>query len=240
MAPVMRMVLFTFVLTLLPVQALAAVAGRETPGDFFTYYYRAPDPGRVSPEFAKLDSEKRPMPADAFWRMGMFLSEIFAKHPEVAARLVRNGKNRSREGRDTIAFAVCQAGLKNKAAYVDQLLPGKERQTQREQLKTTRFQPLAEIALEDPGMVEALWGGFMASANIAYVERVVSALGYSLDAEGKKMFTPVQAAARDTLTANAKLHPLVLASCRREAGNEARPKETREELERIIESATEQ
>lgn len=239
MISIIRMWLLAFVLALLPAQALAAAAGRDAPGAFFTYYYRAPAPDRVSGEFAKLDSEKRPMPEDDFWRMGMFLSEVFAKNPDVAERLVRNRKNRSQAGLETIAFAVCQAGLENKAAYVDLLLPGKNLEAQREQLKTTHFQPLAEIPLEDPGVLDALWGGFMASANILYVERIIGALGYSLDAEGKKAYTPVQAAARDTLAANAKLHPLVLMACRRAANNEARPEETREELEMIIKSATE-
>ena len=207
--------------------------------DFFDSYYRSPNPNRVAAEFAKIDTVKKPMSDSADLPLGMFLSEIFVNNPEIADTLVKQAKQHSPTWRYTVAIAVCQARLPNKKKMLQQLLHEKDfAETKREMLENT-FPPLAGVQPRSPAVIDAFWGGFIASGNTAYVEKVISALGYTEGKNGEKnSYTQVQMAANWSLESMAKYHPLVLETCKKIAAAGSLPGPSQTVLEGIIKKAS--
>lgn len=206
----------------------------------FICYYLAPNPQSVPDLLGAIDSVAAPMRETADWAVGMFLAEIFMQHPETAQEMRKRRDAHSLRGRYAVALAACQAKLPDLRAFVEYMLYEDPLRKTREKMLSGEFPPLADIPVRNAAALDALWGGFMASGKTVYVEKIITALGYAVNAKGKRVPTVVQMAARWSLTSNAARHPLVLAACRaaRDAGT--LPEDIREVLTEVIRAAEEE
>ncbi len=231
-----RVLFLAMVLAVLWAVPAGAAAKKGADDEFITYYYRSPDPKKVPGGFDRLDSLSSPMSSNSGWGLGSFLAEVFAKHPELADQMVAARDRHSGEWRYTVAIAVTHARVPGKNEYVDKLLPGANLAQVRKELQEGKPVPLAKIPVTDPGILDALWGGFFASGKVTYVRRIISTLGYSME-KGKKAVTAVQIAAEWSLAANAARHPLVLETCKKAAQVKSMPEDRREVLLAVISKA---
>lgn len=228
----------TFILTFTAVFiCLFASLGQAREDDFLSHYYLSPSPDKVAAFFAEIDNPETPLKQSAIVPVAMFLHEVFKANPEVAEQLVQQNEKHSKEGRYTVAFAVYQAKLPQKAAYIDRLLYDEDMEETRQAMKDREATPLETLPVNSPAALDALWGAFSASGKAEYVRRIISALGQTIGADGKQKPDMVQGAARWSLGSQASQHKRVFEICKQEVDNKNLSPDKQEILENIVRSA---
>ena len=220
---------------LLCLVGLPAVCAAAADMNDITYYYMAPQPGKVPELFARVDTVRAPLDDGAVDPMGMFLAEVFALNPEVAEKLVAQRDKHSLRGRYAIAVGLFQAGLPKRQVWLELLLPGKRLESTRQDLLASEFRPMEEHPLESPVVLDALWGAFMASGKAVYVERIIAALKPLPPGKARTQADMVSMAAAWSLEANALQHDRVFAICEQYAQNNKVNPDTKKMVQGLVE-----
>lgn len=203
---------------------------------WFTYYYQKPEPALVGDAMA--EASRR-----GLYRNGMnappwfgFLAGALAKSPMMAAGTVRRLATLPESDQPIVVFGIWYSGLaetKSLLAQVARDMPAQKPIV--EQLSATAAPRITEIPLEQGGWVlDMLWGNFIATGDEAPILRIISALPWS-QTRGNSARMTVGGSARWSLTANAALHPRVMAICRQQA--KVQPPEVARILADVIRNA---
>lgn len=203
---------------------------------WFTYYYRKPEPARVGD--AMLEAGRR-----GLYREGAnappwfgFLAGALAKSPMTASSTVKRLAALPESDQPIVVFGIWYSGLAETKALLAQA--GRDMPSQRqsiEQLSAMTPPRLIDLPLEQGGWVlDVLWGHFIATGDEAPILRIISAVPWS-QTRGNSARMSVGGSARWSLTANAALHPRVMEICRRQA--KVQPPEVARILEDVIRNA---
>lgn len=219
--------------------ALAAppmFASREELVQWFTYYYRKPEPAKVGDAMA--EASRR-----GLYRGGKnappwfgFLAGALAKSPMAAAATVKRLAALPEDDQPIVVFGIWYSGLPQTRALLQQVARDMPAQKAiAEQLAATAAPRMTDIPLEQGGWVlDMLWGNFIATGDEAPILRIISALPWART-RGDSARMSVGGSALWSLTANAALHPRVMEICRQQA--KTQPPEVSRTLADVIRNA---
>ena len=232
----MRLLLSIVLVASLIASANAEFKSQEELGNWFTYYYKKPDPSKI-PEAIEymsqsgwLDNEKSMSPIFGFLAGG------FKNNPEQVPGWVNRLSSLDESHFGVVVLGLWYADLPNSQKRVYEIL---EKLPQLKEefsfLSEGTPMPIEKIPLEQgPWVLDALWGNFMATGNKTPVVRIMSTLPW-IDVKGDMNRLLVGGAARWSLTSNAVQHQLILEYCEEEV--KTQPTEVADKLREVIDAA---
>jgi hypothetical protein len=199
---------------------------------WMTYYYMHPQPDLVVPAILFADQNGFVQKGEA--PLTAFLSRVFAENPKRIEGWV---------GQLAPAMSSKSLPMLYSALWWSNTLEGKEvlgklaaslPQKTQEYLMAQMAkpaEPIEEMEIKSPEVLDELWGAFSATGDDKYVTRLMSTLPWNYDPSGDFTRLSIAGAARWSLTSNAQQHPKVKALCLK--ARETHP-ELRKALDQVL------
>ena len=233
---VMRLLLSIVLLASLVASANAEFKSQEELGNWFTYYYKEPDPSKIPDaieymsQSGWLDNKKSLSPIFGFLAGG------FKNNPEQVPGWVSRLTSLNKSHFGVVVLGLWYADLPDSQKRVYAILEKHPKLKEEFSfLSKGTSMPIEKIPLEQgPWVLDALWGNFMATGDKTPVIRIMSTLPW-IDVKGDMSRLLVGGAARWSLTSNAVQHNRIMEFCEEEV--KTQPTEVADKLREIIETA---
>lgn len=193
---------------------------QDTNTDWMTFYYKKPSPERFVPEVRALAKKGALSKDTARAPLTAFLSRVMAQNPDNISEWLTELQDLSDSDRKTLLDAAWYSNTDQTRNYLKAAGYG--------QYLKQPAPDILKLKVDNPSVLDMLWGYFMATGEQAPIRRLISAFNLSKyegaleryrDSEkteqDKKeaMLDVTFQAARWSLQANCRQHPLVLKHC---------------------------
>lgn len=219
--------------------ALAATekfADADTLGRWISYYYARPEPLRV-------DAAIHAASAQGFMRNGTkaapfigFIAGVVTKTPALARPLAEQLASLPDSDQPVVIFGLWYSAHAAAPALLQKLataMPAHKEMIDR-LLGSARLRLLDMPLEQGPWVLDALWGYFMATGDVAPLGRIMTALPW-VNLRGDEARLALGGAAKGSLISHAVQHERVMAACRK--GMNSQPPAVRKVLGEVIASA---
>ncbi len=192
------------------VEADESFSSQEEVGKWFTYYYLAPEPDRVSAAIRYMSRSGTLEKSSVLPGIFGFLSGIFASSPGEANRIISTLEDLPENQFSAVLLGLWYANIPTSQSLVYQYLDSnKIIDSQLSYLRTGKPMALIEIPLEQgPWVLDALWGQYFSTGKPEPVERISEALPWS-EVKGDIGRLLIGGAAKWSLSSNAFQHERV-------------------------------
>lgn len=223
-------------ITTTSVNAAPAFNSEEELMRWVTYYYKKPQPARIPEAVKYLNQVGALSNQNSIAPIFGFLSGVFSQNPQRVSDWINELTSIGEKELGTVVLGIWYADLPDSKARVYALLEKYPKlKSDFEYLYKGGPMAIEKIPLDQgPWVLDALWGKFMATGDVAPVERVISALPW-VNVKGNIDRLMVGGSARWSLTSNAVQHKRVLEICERLATEQS--SETTIELLKVIKAA---
>jgi hypothetical protein len=185
----------------------------EQVGQWMTYYYRAPDPGRIADAVRYMSQagllKKVPPPVIGF------IAGTLGAQPQSAMALVNQLTFLPEDDQPVLVLGVWYSGLVDAKPMLQELLSWMPRQKAHidHLLKNTPPRIVDLPPEQGAWVLDVLWGNFMATGGEEPIKRIIGVLPWS-EVRGDIPRLLVGGAARWSLTSNAVQHDRVFEICK--------------------------
>lgn len=215
--------------------APAAINSQADVVQWMTYYYLHPQPDLLVPALQYADStgliEKGQAPLTAF------VSRVFAQNPDRIKDWANDLKGLSNRSKPMLWSALWWSTTIPGKEALDSLMTTLTEKQKTEVISQMAHpaEPIEQMEIKSPEVLDELWGAFSATGDVKYVNRLMTVLPWAQNANGDLNRMMIGSAARWSLTSNAQQHPLVLKACIE--ARSTKP-ELKSLLDRVIADAT--
>jgi hypothetical protein len=202
---------------------------------WMTYYYLHPQPDLLVPALTYADStgliEKGQAPLTAF------VSRVFAQNPGRIHEWTDQLKGLSNRSKPMLWSALWWSSTVAGKESLESLMTTLSEKQATEVLSQMAHpaEPIDQMEIKSPEVLDELWGAFSATGDVKYVDRLITTLPWAANSNGDLNKMMIGSAARWSLTSNAQQHPIVLKEILKE--RDAQP-ELRGILSKVIADAT--
>lgn len=192
------------------VPALSEDSGRDSYEAFTAFYYRNPEPQRVTLSMRYVDRDETLTPDRALGPISGFYGEIFRANPENVADWISEIDKFSDRARYLFAAALWVAGTDAAKVYLGKLELGPVPRAPIELSELLKTEPpdLVTLTPNTPAAVDMLWGAFSATGEPIIIRNIVRATRQYTDREDLQTFMTA-ATARWSLASQAQSHEVV-------------------------------
>jgi hypothetical protein len=227
-------------LALLASLSAVSAAGQhdDEPERWLTYYYRDPQPDRLTPMIAQLSARGAFTNPTAVPPLVGFMMELFRSHPERLAAWSSELGALPAEDRLYVWWALWNTQMPEALAALEARRAA-DPEGIAQVVAMRPLEPMSDPVMH-PAHLDMLWGMFMATGDVAPVERVIDVLRDPLPKEGSPerfQAQMLQGAAQGSLASNAALHEPVERACRARLATATGP--LRDRLLQVLQSAEE-
>lgn len=197
-----------------PTAPPASVQSVQDLQQWMTYYYMHPTPNLLVPALLFADKEGLVQKGEA--PLTAFVSRVFAQNP----KQIENWVAQLAPAMSSKSLPMLYSSLwwsntlegKEVLGKLVQSLPQKTQEYLLAQMAKPA-EPIEQMEIKSPEVLDELWGAFSATGDDKYVLRLMSALPWSYDPSGDFTKLSIGGAARWSLSSNAIQHPKVRALC---------------------------
>jgi hypothetical protein len=199
---------------------------------WMTYYYMHPQPDLLVPALVFADSNGFVQKGEA--PLTAFVSRVFAENPKrIQGWIGQLTPAMSAKSQPMLWSALWWSNTVEGKEVLNKLLVALPQKSQEYLLAQMAkpAEPIENMEIKSPEVLDELWGAFSATGDEKYVTRLMSALPWSYDPSGDFNRLSIGGAARWSLTSNAQQHPKVKALCLK--ARETHP-ELRKALDQVL------
>lgn len=206
-----------------PVVAVeGAFRSDEEFGQWFTHYYRNPQPEQAPHAFRYYLTSPLSKKPQSVMMTSVFFAELFKNDPAVMQQVYDETIGaESSEARLVLFQTLWLTNTPQSKALLEMArshrLSQKMRDTITEML-SQRPDDILALPIREGGHLDQLWARFFATGDAAPVQKIISAL--AMTADSSKPDYVIGAAAQWSLSSNAAQHERVYAICQEEAGRQ--------------------
>jgi hypothetical protein len=182
-----------------------------------TFYYANPQPARTVPGI-RFFSQKGAL-RKAQQPLAVFFGRVFAQNRNSLGKWVDELRRGPEDQQFFAGLALWFSDVTDRDRWLDTLGENGSSQLRSyiNDLRGDKPPDLTSIEVRQPLELDMLWASFFATGDTRYVVRVIQVLAPS---SGQRSDATVAAAARWSLTSNARAHSLVLEVCRKRASQQ--------------------
>jgi hypothetical protein len=183
--------------------------------EWFTYYYLHPRPDLLPSALEVFSNAGALKSQEAAGTLVAFLAQVCAANPDKVSSWAAVVGKRPNDQKVVMEAALWIANSVESRLALAQL-GNAEGQNQKKAISQMLSQPppdLLQGEIESPVVVDALWGGFFATGDRRFVERIISVLPW-INVKDNASKLLIGEAAQRSLTSNAIQHPRVLEICK--------------------------
>jgi len=199
--------------------------------NWLTYYYKSPNPDLMIEALDSMHSAGYFKKDNAVAPMSSFLGSIFKKNDEKLKYWVNSFTKYEDKEKLVLIYALWFADTNKSKTYLKELKTTSPYEQKIEKLLQTPFKGLENIEITSPAILDMLWGGFFATGNTVYVDRIISVLPWA-NVKGDIPKLLIGGSARWSLTSNALQHDKVYIHCK--SILDEQPETIKNELENIL------
>lgn len=211
--------------------APAAITSTQDLVNWMTYYYMHPQPDLLVPALIYADSNGLVQKGEA--PLTAFVSRVFALNPKRIPTWTAQLEALSAKSKPMLWSALWWSNTVEGKETLNKLattLPPKSQDFILAQMGKPA-EPIEQMEIKSPEVLDELWGAFSATGDEKYVTRLMTALPWTYDASGDFNKLSIGGVARWSLTSNALQHPKVLKLCVK--ARESQP-ELRKALDHVL------
>lgn len=201
---------------------------------WMTYYYMHPQPDLLVP--ALIYADQNGLIAKGEAPLTAFVSRVFEQNPKRIANWAEQLDALSPKAKPMFWSALWWSNTVEGKEALNKLLvtmPPKSQEWVMAQMSKPA-EPIEQMAIKSPEVLDELWGAFSATGDEKYVTRLMSTLPWQYDPSGDFTKLSISGAARWSLSSNAQQHPKVMKLCLK--ARETHP-ELRKALDQVLTEA---
>ncbi len=196
--------------------------------NWMTFYYMHPQPDLLVPALMFADQNGMVQQGEA--PLTAFVSRLFAQNPKRLGVWLEQLDALTPKSKPMLWSSLWWSGTVESKEALNKLLvklPPKSQDYLMSQMAKPA-EPIEEMEIKSPAVLDELWGAFSATGDDKYIVRLMTALPWIYDASGDFNKLSIGGAARWSLASNAQQHPKVMKLC-------LKAKETKPELRKALE-----
>ena len=207
--------------------AFAAPARFANPAqldEWITFYYKRPQPAALVDAMLALSKQGAFRNPDTGAPFFGFLAGVLSKNRAMAPATLRRLAALPPDEQPIVILGLWYSGHPDTKSLLGGLARDMPEQSSMiADLSGSTPAKLVELPLDNPGVLAALWGNFMATGDEAPVLRLMDALPFTMIAQGDPQRLALGKVAEWSLTSNAAQHPRVMEIVRRQAAARTGP-----------------
>lgn len=199
--------------------------------NWLTYYYKSPNPDLMINALDSMHVSGYFKTDNAVAPMSSFLGSIFKKNDEKLKSWVNSFTKYEDKEQLVLIYALWFADTDKSKMHLKKLKKTSHHKQQIEKLLQSPFNGLENIDISSPAILDMLWGGFLATGNTAYVDKIITVLPWA-NVKGDIPKLLIGGSARWSLTSNALQHDKIYIHCKSILNTQ--PESIKKELENIL------